>query len=96
MIFLQIDPGVSNNLLQYGVLGAFSVLLIGALIFIFKMLVDQQEKRFEQVNKELDVERNARIRLQEKIDNYMEEDREKIMKLMEDILRVLSKVDNKL
>ena len=26
----------------------------------------------------------------------MEEDREKIMKLMEDILRVLSKVDNKL
>ena len=36
MIFLQIDPGVSNNLLQYGVLGAFSVLLIGALIFILK------------------------------------------------------------
>ena len=80
--------------MQYGVLRClFGAAYRGAHLY-FKMLVDQQEA-LRAGEQRTGCERNARI-LQEKIDNYMEEDREKIMKLMEDILRVLSKVDNKL
>lgn len=97
MIFLQIDPsGATNNLLQYGVLGAFSVLLLVALVFIFKLLISQVEKQVEQTQRDLNVEREARVELQKRFDEYQAEDRSKLINLLEYVQRVLTKVDAKL
>jgi cell division protein FtsX len=97
MIFLQIDPSAAtNNLLQYGVLGAFSVLLLVALVFIFKLLISQVEKRVDQTQGDLNVERQARVELQKRFDEYQAEDRNKLMNLLENVQRVLQKVDAKL
>lgn len=97
MIFLQIDPsGAANNLLQYGVLGAFSVLLLVALVFIFKLLLSQVEKEVTRLKTDLDVERDARMELQKRFDIYQAEDRSKLINLLENVQRVLQKVDGKL
>lgn len=97
MVILQIDPtGATNNLLQYGVLGAFSVLLLVALVFIFKMLISQVEKQVEKTQKDLDVERQERQTLQKRFDEYQAEDRSKLITLLDNVQRVLAKVDAKL
>ncbi len=97
MVLLQIDPtGATNNLLQYGVLGAFSVLLLVALVFIFKMLISQVEKQVEKTQKDLDVERQERQTLQKRFDEYQAEDRSKLITLLDNVQRVLAKVDAKL
>jgi hypothetical protein len=97
MVLLQIDPtGATNNLLQYGVLGAFSVLLLVALVFIFKMLISQVEKQVEKTQKDLDVERQERQTLQKRFDEYQAEDRSKLITLLDNVQRVLQKVDAKL
>lgn len=97
MVLLQIDPtGATNNLLQYGVLGAFSVLLLVALVFIFKMLISQVEKQVEKTQKDLDVERQERQTLQKRFDEYQAEDRSKLIALLDNVQRVLAKVDAKL
>jgi hypothetical protein len=97
MVLLQIDPtGATNNLLQYGVLGAFSVLLLVALVFIFKMLISQVEKQVEKTQKDLDVERQERQTLQKRFDEYQAEDRSKLISLLDNVQRVLLKVDSKL
>lgn len=97
MIFLQIDPsGATNNLLQYGVLGAFSVLLLIALVGIFKLFTGQIEKQIAQTQRDLDIERQARMDLQKRFDEYQAEDRNKLMNLLENVQRVLQKVDGKL
>lgn len=97
MVLLQIDPtGATNNLLQYGVLGAFSVLLLVALVFIFKLLIAQVEKQVEKTQKDLDVERQERQTLQKRFDEYQAEDRSKLLSLLDNVQRVLVKVDSKL
>lgn len=97
MVILQIDPtGATNNLLQYGVLGAFSVLLLVALVIIFKLLIAQVEKQVEKTQKDLDVERLERQTLQKRFDEYQAEDRSKLIALLDNVQRVLVKVDSKL
>lgn len=81
---------------QYGILGIFSALLIGGLVFVFKMLIAQVEKRLEQTQKDLDNERESRIRLQERFDNYISEDRHKILAILEKCSSVLERVERKL
>jgi type II secretory pathway component PulM len=62
-----------------GILGIFSALLILTLIYIFKMMIAQVEKRLEQTQKDLDTERAARVDLQKRFDDYIAEDRTKIL-----------------
>lgn len=85
-----------NSLGQYGILGIFSALLIGGLVFVFKMLIAQVEKRLEQTQKDLDNERESRIRLQDRFDSYIAEDRQKTLTILEKCSSVLERVERKL
>jgi hypothetical protein len=95
MIFLQADT-VATALSEYGVLGIFCFLLIGGLVFVFKMLISQVEKRLDQTQKDLDSERDSRIRLQERFDSYIAEDRNKILGVLERTCSILERVEKKL
>jgi len=85
-----------NNLGQYGALGIFSGLLIIALSYIFKQLIAQVEKRLDQTQKDLDNERQSRIHLQERFDNYIAEDRQKVLDILNRATPVLERLERKL
>lgn len=85
-----------NQLGQYGVLGLFTGALLVGLVAIFKMLIAQVEKRLEQTQKDLDHERESRVRLQERFDEYISEDRQKVMALLEKCTAILDRVERKL
>lgn len=85
-----------NSLGQYGILGIFTALLIGGLVAVFKMLISQVEKRLEQTQKDLDHERESRIRLQERFDEYIAEDRQKVLALLDKCTAILERVERKL
>jgi|DEB19_MinimDraft_3_1074340.scaffolds.fasta_scaffold00497_5 ABC-type tungstate transport system substrate-binding protein len=85
-----------NSLGQYGILGIFTALLIGGLVAVFKMLIAQVEKRLEQTQKDLDHERESRIKLQERFDDYIAEDRQKIVALLDRCTSILDRVERKL
>lgn len=85
-----------NQLGQYGILGIITALLIGGLVAVFKMLITQVEKRLEQTQKDLDNERESRVRLQERFDEYISEDRQKILGLLEKSTAILERVERKL
>lgn len=85
-----------NNLGQYGILGIFSALLILGLVFIFKMLIAQVEKRLEQTQKDLDLERQSRVKLQDRFDEYISEDRNKMLETLQRAINVLDRVERKL
>jgi hypothetical protein len=95
MIFLQVDT-VASALSEYGVLGIFCFLLIGGLIFVFKMLISQVEKRLDQTQKDLDNERGSRIKLQERFDLYIASDRNEILKVLDRTNTILERVEKKL
>lgn len=85
-----------NQLGQYGILGIITALLIGGLVAVFKMLITQVEKRLEQTQKDLDHERESRIKLQDRFDEYISEDRQKILVLLEKCTAILERVERKL
>ena len=85
-----------NQLGQYGILGIITALLVGGLVAVFKMLITQVEKRLEQTQKDLDNERESRVRLQERFDEYIGEDRQKILGLLEKCTAILERVERKL
>lgn len=84
-ILMQIDPtGPANKLIEYGILGIFSVLLLAGLVYIFRMFIGQIEKRLEQTEKELSYERLERIKLQDRLDSYLAADSQKVQTLLQE------------
>lgn len=67
-----------NNLSEFGVLGIFAGLLVFGLVAVFKMLIAQVEKRLEQTQTDLNLERQARVELQKRFDEYVGRDRDEI------------------
>lgn len=88
MLLLQANEAANatNALLQYGVLGIFSVLLIAALVGVFKLYTAQHEKQMqalqsqiEDLKKNLDAEKQSRVKLETEFHNYISNDNKAIL-----------------
>jgi hypothetical protein len=92
-----------NQLGQYGVLGLITALLIGGLVAVFKMLITQVEKRIEQNADDLKYTRellSAEVAktegIRKELNQYIRDDREAQMRILEKCATVLERVERKL
>lgn len=74
----QIDT-ITNPLLQYGVLGIFSVALIAALSFVFNKWSKNQESTITDLKTQISQERDARIKLEGEFHSYISNESKQIL-----------------
>ena len=92
-MLLQVIDSVNatNNLLQYGVLGVFAILLIGALVFVFKMYAAQHEKQIalmqnqiDELKKNVEQEKESRAKLESEFHAYSADDRKQVFNALQE------------
>lgn len=91
MMLLQVEAAqqATNSLLNYGPFGIFLVLVLGALVFVFRLYSNQHEKQIatmqgqiDGLKKDLDEEKKQREELEKKFQDYLTKEREEHLKLI--------------